>query len=895
MDERIREVLPLVTKPIRYTGGEYNALLRDPDSARVSWVLAMPEAYELGMSNYGLRILYSIINRLDNAVCERCYAPWPDFGKALHEKGLPLYALESKRPVSEFDILGLSLQSELSYTNVLYLLDLCRIPLRRAERDSSHPLIVAGGPCTVNPLPMADFIDVFVIGDGEDPVREITGVVGGWDGRDRSELLRQLSRFEGLYVPGFTPIETTGRESGDSPPEREDARYSPRFRATVRRRLVDELKEEDFPFPPLVPICEITHDRLTIEMARGCTHGCRFCQAGMMNRPVRLRSQDSVVRLAERGIRASGWEEVSLLSLSALDYPDLSGLVNKLNSRLKERRVSISLPSTRGEDFSSELALSLQEVKKAGLTFAPETASKKLRGFVNKDISELRILESVRNALDAGWNGVKLYFMVGLPGETEADVAEIGRFVTEIGRLCKGRPVRFNLSPFVPKPHTPLQWAPFADVSETQAKIDRVRNAVTRRNVKAKWANPECSFVEALLARGDEKLGPVIEKVYREGGVFQEWTEFFRFPLWVDSCKSLGIDPKNYHRERGTDEHLPWDFISVGVSREFLAREYEKAKAGEMTPDCASGECTNCGACPGIDRSRKSDGRSQKAEVAERAEPDYGRRPRPLQSFQELRTRFRIKYLVEEPYQFAAHLDRVRAFYRSLRRSELPIAYTKGFAPKPMLSFGPPLPVGLLSSGEYLDLFTAYHYTGNIVRDLGTFLPKGLRIAAARPIPREHPTLGRIVNLARYDVTLPKTFNGDFAALAERARGLTGVRELLPGKGLALLSAEENSACTQSGISARVPSPGGSASGKTGTVPGREDSAAIRYSPRSLAEGEGEGRTVVLDLAIEPGIKLFDTLAGIFGMSDTEARSLSIRRRDCLAAYNGRIRTPMED
>jgi radical SAM family uncharacterized protein len=823
MDERIREVLPLVTKPIRYTGGEYNALLRDPDPARVSWVLAMPEAYELGMSNYGLRILYSIINRLDNAACERCYAPWPDFGKALSERGLPLYALESQRPVSEFDILGLSLQSELSYTNVLYLLDLCRIPLRRTERNASHPLTVAGGPCTVNPLPMADFVDVFVIGDGEDPVREITDVVGNWDGRDRGELFSQLSRLEGLYVPGFTPPG-----------------------ATVRRRVVSELKEEDFPFPPLVPICEITHDRLTVEMARGCTRGCRFCQAGMMNRPVRLRSQDSVVRLAERGIRASGWEEVSLLSLSALDYPDLPGLIDKLNSRLRDRRVSISLPSTRGEDFSSELALSLQEVKKAGLTFAPETASEKLRGFVNKNISELRILESVRNALDAGWNGVKLYFMVGIPGETDADVAEIGRFVSEIGRLCKGRPVRFNLSPFVPKPHTPLQWAGFGDIAETQAKIDQVRSAITRRNVKAKWANPECSYVEALLARGDEQLGPVIERVYREGGVFQEWTEFFRFPLWVESCTALGVDPKAYLAERQPEDRLPWDSINVGVSREFLAREYRKAKAGEMTPDCATGECTDCGACPGMKPTPRAEAA---AATTDKPEPDYGRRPRPLQSFQELHTRFRVKYLVEEPYRFAAHLDRVRAFYRSLRRSELPIAYTKGFAPKPMLSFGPPLPVGLVSSGEYLDVFTAYHYTGNIVRDLGTFLPKGLRIAAARPIARENPSLGRIVNLARYDVTLPKAFNGDFAALVERARGLTGVKDLLPSP--------------------------------QGTVPGR-----------GLSPKPG---TIVLDLAIEPGIKLFDALAGIFEISDTEARSLSIRRRDCLVARNGRIRTPLED
>jgi radical SAM superfamily enzyme YgiQ (UPF0313 family) len=647
-------------------------------------------------------------------------------------------------------------------------------------------------------------------------VREITDAYDVWDESDRSDLLSKLSRIPGLYVPGFTPKD-----------------------ATVVRRVMAELKEEDFPFPPVVPICEITHDRLTVEVARGCTRGCRFCQAGMMSRPVRFRSQEQIVRLAERGIRASGWEEVSLLSLSTLDYPDLFGLVTKLNSRLKDRRVSISLPSTRGEDFSTELALGLQEVKKAGLTFAPETASAELRSFVNKSISEVRILESVRNALDAGWNGVKLYFMVGLPGETDSDVAEIGRFVTEVGQLCKGRPVRFNLSPFVPKPHTPLQWAGFAGVEETQAKIDRLRGMMTRRNVKPKWENPEASFVQALLARGDEKLGTVIEKVYREGGVFQEWTEYFRYPLWLDCCLALGVDPKACLAERRPEERLPWDFINVGVSREFLSREYAKAKAGIETPDCATGACTECGACPGLEP--KSEAGMRNAEVRSEDEqkpaPDYGRRPRPVQSFQELRTRFRIKYAVEEPYRFAAHLDRVRAFYRSLRRSDLPIAYTKGFAPKPMLSFGPPLPVGLVSSGEYMDVFTAYHYTGNIVRDLGTFLPKGLRITAARSIARENASLGRIVNLARYDVSLPEAFPGDTAALIERSRGLAGVKDLMPG-------------------------------------------------PES---------TVVLDLGVEAGIKLFDTLAAMFDTSNTEARCLAVRRRDCLVAQNGRIRTPMED
>ncbi|MEO0078701.1 MAG: TIGR03960 family B12-binding radical SAM protein [candidate division WOR-3 bacterium] len=812
MDESLGEVLPLATKPIRYTGGEYNALFREPDPGRVSWVLALPDVYELGMSNHGLRILYSVINRLDNAQAERVYVPWPDFGQALAGCGLRLYALESKRPVAEFDILGISLQSELEYTNVLYLLELAGLPLRRTERDERHPLVIAGGPCTVNPLPMADFFDAFVVGDGEDAVRDITRVFAETGRSQRGQLLAELARLPGLYVPDFRPKD-----------------------AIVTRRVVPELKEQDSPFPPVVPICEITHDRLTIEIARGCTRGCRFCQAGMVNRPLRFRPQDEIVRLAERGIRATGWEELSLLSLSALDYPDLIGLVRRLNERLKERRVAISLPSTRGEDFSAELALTLQEVKKTGLTFAPETASPRLRSFLNKDISEARIIESVRNALDAGWNGVKLYFMVGLPGETDADVAEIGRFVTEIARLCRGRLVRFNLSPFVPKPHTPLQWAAFADYRETQAKIDQLRAGINRRNVKAKWENPECSMVQAVLARGDERLGRLIELVYRRGGVFQEWTEHFRLGLWTESSAEAGIDLSEYLAEREPSTVLPWDFVDVGVSREFLRTEYARALAGQMTPDCTRSECTRCGACA------PESVQPQRAASVPDTPTDlnrlYGRKPRLRQSHEELRTRFRLRYTVEEQYRFAGHLDRVRAFYRALRRSELPVAYTKGFAPKPMLSFGPPLPVGVVSAAEYLDLFSAYHYTGNIVRDLSPFLPRGLRLTAGRAIPREAPSLGRIINLARYDVALPPDVSAEPDELVERGKKMPGVKELL----------------------------------------------------------EGPDRTLVLDLSIEPGIKLFDVLAKLFGVNDRKARCISVKRRECLVAETSRIRTPLED
>jgi len=806
MLERLNEVLPLVTKPIRYTGGEYNSFYFEPGSKKVNWVLAMPEVYEIGMSNYGLRILYSIINRLPNGSCERCYAPWPDFGKLLRAQAIPLYALESKRPVKDFNILGVSLQSELTYTNLLYLLDLAGIPRYRTERRCNDPLVVAGGPGAVNPLPLANFVDVFVVGDGEDAVREITAVYEGWNRKKRETLLEALANLPGIFVPGFT-----------------DTR-----RGRVVRRLVPELREEDFPFPPLVPICEITHDRLTVEIARGCTRGCRFCQAGMINRPTRFRDVEQVVRLAERGIRASGWEEVSLLALSALDYPYILELVERLNRRLRERRVAISLPSTRGEDFSPELAFSLQEVKKAGLTFAPETASNRLRNLLNKHIAEEKILESVRNALDAGWAGVKLYFMIGLPGETEADVREIGRFVTEVAQLCRGRTVRFNLTPFIPKPHTPLQWAGFAPVAETQAKMALLKEMLQRRNIKPKWENPEASFVQALIARGDERVGKVIERVYEQGGIFQEWTEFFNFALWQEACVQAGVDPAVYLSSRPVAEPLPWDFIDVGVTKDFLIAEYQRAQQGERTPDCTHEGCSNCGACLGP----KPVMPPAPVETKAAEEKSFGRRPRSVREYDELKSRFRLKYQVEEPFRFAAHLDRVRAFYRTLRRSELPVVYTHGFAPKPMLSFGPPLPVGLTSDGEYVDIYLSYHYSGNIVRDLGQFLPRGLRVIAARLVPNSMPSLGGTINLGRYEVLLPD--DESWQQVRARAKELAGLR------------------------------------------------AVTRLDKGKLQ----------VDLTIGPGVKLFAVLAQLLSLDVNEARGLMVKRKDCFVLEDGVLRSP---
>jgi radical SAM family uncharacterized protein len=806
MCDRVSEVLPLATRPIRYTGGEYNSLLREPGPGIVSWVLAMPEVYELGMSNYGLRILYSILNRQPDALCERCFVPWPDFGDLLQARSIPLYALESKRPVREFDVLGISLQSELSYTNVLYLLDLAGIPLRREERDAGHPLVVAGGPCTVNPLPLTDFFDAFLVGDGEEAVLEINRAVTGCAGQPRDALLAELAKLAGVFVPG-----RTNQRNG-----------------TVRRRAIPELREQDFPFPPLLPICETTHDRLTVEINRGCTRGCRFCQAGMANRPVRFRQPEEIVRIAERGIRATGWEEVSLLSLSALDYPDLAGLVQRLNGRLAERRVSLSLPSTRGEDFSPELAFDLQSVRKAGLTFAPETVSPRLKAFINKNIAEVRTLEAIRTALDAGWGGVKLYFMVGLPTETSADVEEIGRFVDEVARLCRGRAVRYSLSPFVPKPHTPLQWAGFEGIEPTRRKIETLRHRLTRRNIKAKWENPESSYAQALLARGDERMGRVVEHVYRAGGVFQEWSERFNLERWLAACAACGVDPDSVTGPREPGEPLAWDFVDIGVSKPFLRHEWERAQRGETTLDCARAECSGCGVCP--------DNRPP-ARPAESSELDRAyRRRQHVPDRVEQRVRLRLKYAVEEPYRFAGHLDRVRAWYRAVRRSELPVLYTRGFAPKPMLSFGPPLPTGVTSDGEYLDFFASAGYSGNIIRDLGPFMPRGLRLAGARGVPRDWPTLGKVVNLGRYRVWPP---------------------------------------------------------GEAGSAPaGLESRAAVAGVAGLNRDAED---SFVLELAIVPGVRLFETLAALLEIEPDRARAVRVKRLDCLVSNGGRVSSPLED
>jgi len=706
-------ILPLVKKPIRYTGGEYNITVKAEPTI---WVgIVFPDIYEIGMSNLGVKIVYHLFNQEPEIQCERVFAAWPDFGEKLKSAGLPLYGLETRKPCAEFDLLGFSLQSELNYTNVLYTLELARIPGRRTERDGRHPILIAGGPAVLNPTPLSPVFDAFVIGDGEDLVPEIARILKEIPKSKKEARLDALSRLAGLWVP---------------------TRHLPEHK--VKKRICTGLTEAGQPAPQILPICDVTHDRLTIEVMRGCTWGCRFCQSGYANRPLRIRPAAEIMRAVEKGIRETGWEEVSLLSFSILDYPDLPNLLRKLNEMLKKKNVGISLPAMRGELFTEELALLIKEVKKSGLTFAPETASENLRRRLNKEFSNEKIIASINTAYRHGWKQVKLYFMIGLPFETDGDVAEIGTLLQEITQACPRGGINISLSPFVPKPHTPFESVPFPEIEALREKINRVRK-IRKPRVELKYQDPEVSFIEAFLSRGDERIFPVIEEVYRQGGYFEEWREGFNFARWQAAFDRTGIDPRAYLRPQ---EHYPWDFVDIGVKKEFLKAEFERARNAEVTPNCYYDQCPECGIC---------DEPMVKHSAADEKYVGYGRFPKR----QTPPSLYRVKYSVGEPFRYASHLDVTRTIYRALRRSDLPIQFTQGFSPIPKVSFCPPKSVGQIAKGDFFDLYMEGDYFGNISRELNTRFPSGIRILEVRALPGNTPSLSTSINLVYYEVTLP--------------------------------------------------------------------------------------------------------------------------------------------
>ncbi|HEY8890358.1 MAG TPA: TIGR03960 family B12-binding radical SAM protein [Clostridium sp.] len=592
------DILFKVEKPARYIGGELNCCYKDLEKIDIRFAFCFPDVYEVGMSHLGSRILYHVLNERADTYCERAFAPWPDMEKQMRENNIALYALESKDSLKEFDIIGFTLQYEMSYTNILNMLDMSGITIRASERGDAEPIVMAGGPCAYNPEPLYDIVDFFELGEGEEIMNDVLDIYKNFKGR-KKEFLREISKIRGIYVPSL--YEVTYNEDNtikEFKPKYDDV---PKM---VRKRFVTNLDEVAFPDKMVVPYIEIVHDRVILETFRGCTNGCRFCQAGMIYRPVREKSTANLIDSADKLLKSTGYREISLSSLSICDYSDIRNLITTLIEKHKDNHVSVSLPSIRINSFSVDLIKEIQKVKKTGITFAPEAGTQRMRDIINKGVTEEQILEAASSVFASGWSTIKLYFMVGLPYETLEDVRGIAelsdKVVAEYFKIPKetrkrGLRVTSSSAIFVPKPFTPFQWAPQSRMEDVVEKIKAVKYAITSKAVIYNYHESLVSYLEAVIARGDRRICDVIIKAFEKGAKFDGWSEYFNFEIWQEAMLECGVLGEFYaYRERSYDEILPWDFIDIGVNKEYLISENEKAKKVELTQNCKLG-CTECG------------------------------------------------------------------------------------------------------------------------------------------------------------------------------------------------------------------------------------------------------------------------------------------------------------
>jgi radical SAM family uncharacterized protein/radical SAM-linked protein len=798
-----------VQKPGRYLGGEYRSIVKSWDDTPIRVALAFPDAYEIGMSHLGLKILYGALNRAPDILAERVFAPWIDMEAELRQRGLPLVSLENARPLAEFDCIGFSLQYELTFTNVLNMLDLAGLPIRSAGRTLDQPLIVAGGPVAMQPEPLAPFIDCFLIGDGEAHfprfLRRYKELKG--QGIERLDALAELTRLGGVYCPALydTEIEPlTGVEVVKGP-------NRPGVPERVTRVIVEKIDDYPFPISSPVPSTEAVFDRYSMEISRGCTEGCRFCQAGMIYRPVRERSPEKVVETLLGAVKDSGYDEVSLTSLSTADYSSIAPLVTKLMDSLKKEKVALSVSSLRAYGLPDELLDAISGVRNTSLTFAPEAGTQRMRDVITKNISEEDMEKSAHGVFSRGWKRVKLYFMIGLPTEEEEDVRGIARTARRYLEIAdhyhrgRGCEVTASVSSFVPKPHTPFQWAQMNDIAQIKAKQDILMDLTRGQRVRLKWHEPQISHVEAFMARGDRRMASLVEYAFRNGCRFDGWGEQLKFEVWMQGLDALGIDRQAYLRTMPVDARLPWDHIDVGITADFLRKEYRKALADRLSPPCgkpyrwrsyattsaaAAAEkpklvCYQCGiAC---DMTRMHEERIEHLVGIESLGPPE---PAPLAPVpaapvdlegirdrnslprtrieNETKLRYRLRFSKLGRQRFISHLDVVRLLPRIFRRAEVSLAYSRGFHPKPIMVFSPAMPLGWGSRGEYVDVVLAEDIDPvDLIDRLNRAAPEGVWFLAATRLGANDPALSRVIQAADYEIAIGD--GADLEAARERA------------------------------------------------------------------------------------------------------------------------------
>ncbi len=758
------KILPFVDKPGRYIGNEFNVVIKPDAGIRIA--LCFPDVYEIGMSYIGFKILYNIVNKLEWASAERVYASWVDAEELMRRRNIPLFSLETKRPLKFFDVVGFTLQYELHYTNILNMLDLGLIPVFSKDRTDSDPIVIAGGPVACNPEPMSAFIDVFLLGDGETLLPEFLKLVYEMKkyGAGRDEILLTAGeKLQGVYIPKFyEPIYEDGKYKGIK-------KLYDELPLPIKRNVVPELKSEYYPDKPIVPLIEIVHDRFQLEIMRGCTQGCRFCNAGMIYRPVRERSVDDLINGTKRVIENTGYEEMSFVSLSTSDYSLLPELMSKNYDLVREKRVIPSFPSLRPQTYTEGIAKFIREGGTSGLTFAPEAGTERLRRVINKQSSEEDFYRAVEIAIDYGWRLVKLYFMMGLPTETYEDLDGILRIAENAINIARRKKVynmevHVSVSPFSPKAHTPFQWERQNSIEELLEKTRYLKSKNKCRNIKLDIRDPRVTALETILGRGDRKISNVIYSAWKKGAKFDAWTDKMNFDIWMRAMEENSLKVDDYTREFDKDEVFPWDHIFMGVLKKFLWRDRQKAYQEAMIADCRPEDiCYACGACDF--KNIKMLIRSQIDKPAE-VKPSNGEilnigeesiwidKSEGVKDSKQVKIyAYRMKYTKEGYLRFISHLDVLRLFNRIFRKSGLKVAYTQGFHPLPKFSFSPPLPLGYSSRCEYLDFELMEEVKPEDIKNhLSPHLPDGMKIVDIKPLEKQDESLDKQINLFEYKI-----------------------------------------------------------------------------------------------------------------------------------------------